>query len=287
MNAACEAFQAHPKPHDDGVIRRFVTGSQSLDRALFGGIACGKVTEIAGRSNTGKTQLCMTLAALVGRSGRGIVYVSSNAGSRGRLVEILRTRGCDSREVRKVTEKIAFASVLSTLECVELLENLSADVSAMRWYPDEIDPGDGMGPAAAKELVRCLGLVIVDSLSGILKPELGSDSGMSGMNALRRILERLAEETRCAVVTVNTFTDSKEGGPKLSFGKSWLGLPDTRITLEQKHSLPTDIYQSSNGLHSEADVPDLELSATVLAKNNNNVTSCDVCVGKTGLYDGS
>lgn len=43
---------------------KLTTGSPALDRHLAGGFPCGSVTEIAGESGSGKTQLCLQIALL-------------------------------------------------------------------------------------------------------------------------------------------------------------------------------------------------------------------------------
>ncbi len=42
------------------------TGLKPVDDALCGGVANGAITELVGRSGCGKTQLCLTLSAMVG-----------------------------------------------------------------------------------------------------------------------------------------------------------------------------------------------------------------------------
>ena len=50
-------------------------GCPLLDRALGGGVRRGALTEVAGASGAGKTQLCLQVCVAAARRGQGVVYL--------------------------------------------------------------------------------------------------------------------------------------------------------------------------------------------------------------------
>ena len=71
------------------------TGLADLDAAMGGGIPAGSLTELVGDSGVGKTQLCLTLTALVAASdaSAGVIYIDTEGKfSAARLAEIVRGR---------------------------------------------------------------------------------------------------------------------------------------------------------------------------------------------------
>lgn len=76
----------------EGMCR--IAGSTRLDDLLGGGLFPGEVCEVAGPSGVGKTQLCLTVAALTALSGVPVVYLDSGNGfSSERVLELLHARG--------------------------------------------------------------------------------------------------------------------------------------------------------------------------------------------------
>lgn len=66
------------------------TGCKTLDTLLRGGVREGHLTELCGDSGSGKTQLCMTAAAVTAARAEGVVYIDTGtAVSAARLQKIL------------------------------------------------------------------------------------------------------------------------------------------------------------------------------------------------------
>jgi DNA repair protein RadA len=87
-------------------LRKLSTGSAGLDEMLGGGYEEGKITEVFGASNTGKTQLAIQATVMAAAEGWRSVYVDTESTFRPeRLVQMAESRGLD--------EKTALESVYS------------------------------------------------------------------------------------------------------------------------------------------------------------------------------
>ena len=75
-------------------IRFVPCGYREIDDMLEGGIREGQVTELYGASGSGKTQICLTAAAMTVSRGEGVVYMDTgNSFSARRVGEMLRRLG--------------------------------------------------------------------------------------------------------------------------------------------------------------------------------------------------
>lgn len=61
-------------------VERVSTGSEPLDRLLNGGIEKGIITNVFGESGSGKTNVCVQVAAEVAASGKKLVYIDTEKG---------------------------------------------------------------------------------------------------------------------------------------------------------------------------------------------------------------
>lgn len=61
-------------------VERISTGSEPLDELLNGGVEKGLITNIFGESGSGKTNVCVQVAAEVAESGEKIVYIDTEKG---------------------------------------------------------------------------------------------------------------------------------------------------------------------------------------------------------------
>lgn len=87
-------------------LGKLSTGSEALDGLLVGGYEEGKITEVYGASNTGKTQLGIQATVMAAAKGWRSVYVDTESKFRPERVEqMARSRGID--------EKVALDSIYS------------------------------------------------------------------------------------------------------------------------------------------------------------------------------
>ncbi len=102
----------------------FSTGSTEIDRLLGGGFRAGRLTELFGRSNSGKTQLAMQTALMAAKQGTKCLYVDTEGSFRPeRLEEMARARAW---EVQELLERIVYVRSDSSSEQVELVRSMDS-----------------------------------------------------------------------------------------------------------------------------------------------------------------
>jgi len=95
----------------------FTSGSKAIDGLLGGGYRIGRLTEVFGRSNTGKSQLAMQAALLAAKQGTRTLFVDTEGSFRPeRLEEMAKARGWKSDGI---LEKILYVRIDSSSEQVE------------------------------------------------------------------------------------------------------------------------------------------------------------------------
>lgn len=105
-------------------FRMLTSGSASIDRLLGGGYREGRVVELLGRSNTGKTQLAMQAALFASRTGRKALYVDTEGGFRPeRLEGMAEARGWDPSGI---LERIVYVRSDSFAEQMEVVLKMNA-----------------------------------------------------------------------------------------------------------------------------------------------------------------
>jgi DNA repair protein RadA len=139
-------------------FRFFSSGSPTIDRLLGGGYRAGRIIELFGRSNTGKTQLAMQAVLAAARAGVRSLYVDTEGAFRPeRLEEMARARGW---EIDGLLEQIAYIRSDSSSEQMETVRRMA------------------VRPATA----RCE-LVVVDTLTRNFSVELPGRSNLSSRQA--------------------------------------------------------------------------------------------------------
>jgi len=100
------------------------TGSDSFDKLLGGGYRAGTLTELFGKSNSGKTQLAMQAILVAARDGMKSLYIDTEGAFRPERVEgIARARGWG---VDGVLEKMVYTRCDSSSEQVETVRRMSS-----------------------------------------------------------------------------------------------------------------------------------------------------------------
>jgi DNA repair protein RadA len=101
--------------------KRYTTGSKALDGLLGGGIPEEELTEFTGEYETGKTEICMTVALLAADQGVNTWILDTEGALSGkRLAEMAEARGLD---VKKVLSHIYYGPVYGTEHLLFLLQN--------------------------------------------------------------------------------------------------------------------------------------------------------------------
>ena len=156
----------------------FGTGSSEIDRLLGGGFRAGRLTEVFGRSNSGKSQLAMQAALVAAHGGARCLYMDTEGAFRPeRLEEIARARGW---EIGGVLERIVYVRCDSSSEQMEAIQRM-----------------------AARPTTASCRLVIVDTLTRNFSVELPGRSNLQSRQAALNI--HLSEMARDAYLAARAY----------------------------------------------------------------------------------
>ncbi|XP_008072483.1 DNA repair protein RAD51 homolog 4 isoform X1 [Carlito syrichta] len=195
------------------------TGLGSLDKLLDAGLYTGEVTEIVGGPGSGKTQICLCVAANMAHSlQQNVLYVDSNGGlTASRLLQLLQARTQDEEEQAGALQRIQVVHVFDIFQMLGVLQDLRGTVA------QQVTGSSGT-----------LRMVVVDSVTAVVSPLLGGQQreGLALMMQLARELKTLARDLGMAVVVTNHITRDRDSGRlKPALGRSWSFVPSTRILL--------------------------------------------------------
>jgi len=130
MKAEVAEKTNRPLETDGDSVRRvstfpfYSTGSASIDKLLGGGYRAGTLSELFGRSNSGKTQLAMQAALVAARDGMRSLYVDTEGAFRPeRVDEIARARGW---KIDGLLEKMVYARCDSSSEQMEAVRKMGS-----------------------------------------------------------------------------------------------------------------------------------------------------------------
>ncbi|KAG2459208.1 RA51D protein, partial [Polypterus senegalus] len=201
------------------------TGNESLDKLLDSGLYTGEVTELIGAPGSGKTQVCLGVAANVAcELKRNVVYIDSTGGlSASRLLEIVKSKVSTAEQQDKFDRN----HILVTYELLTVNEMVSFVLQS---------------PSGSSSLKA----VIVDSVRAVLLPVIGGNQteGLSLMMQLAGELRMISRDFCVAVLVTNHVTRESNGAVKPGLGRSWSHVPRTRILLQHVNSEMT----TQNGL---------------------------------------
>nr|CAB3265406.1 DNA repair protein RAD51 homolog 3-like [Phallusia mammillata] len=222
-----------------------VTFCRSLDEALGGGISIGSVTEIAGESGCGKTQLAFQLSvnvqipsALGGAEGEAIFIDTENTFSTNRLVDIsesvvqhctnLCQNGGSNFTIDMCMSKIYLFKCLTIVELIATVHQLH---SFIQTHPN----------------VR---LLVVDSIANCVRAEEDMKTRNKVLNDLAQKFRSLAINDNLAVVLINQVTTSfsaigSSGVMIPALGATWSHVAATKIMLiKQENERFALLYKS-------------------------------------------
>uniref|UniRef100_A0A182NK24 RecA family profile 1 domain-containing protein n=1 Tax=Anopheles dirus TaxID=7168 RepID=A0A182NK24_9DIPT len=222
----------------------FSTGLASLDELLQGGLLPGHVYELCGESGSGKTQLCVTVAAHVALQQRcQVFYVDTKCDFSGtKVMHVLNAsqqRKLSERELGHTMARIRVERIFSPALLVQVVEELAA----------------GKHLDANKPLK----LLIIDSLPALWYLFQDAASSCEPLGLLTKLicsLRKLATAYSVAVVLVNlaiaggTGSDVKRklcpNGSYPALGRYWESAPGTRLLLVRDESHPEPVNRRSS-----------------------------------------
>lgn len=163
----------------------FSSGSAAIDGLLGGGYSQGRLYEIFGKSNSGKTQLAMQAVLVAAISGHRALFVDTEGTFRPeRLEGVAAKRGWD---LGGALDRVVYVRTDSSAEQMELVKRMGA-----------------------RETTKACRLVVIDTLSRNFSVELPGRSNMSSrQEALGVHLSQMARDAylnRRAYVLTNRVT---------------------------------------------------------------------------------
>ncbi|XP_074244483.1 DNA repair protein RAD51 homolog 4 isoform X2 [Saimiri boliviensis] len=110
------------------------TGIGSLDKLLDAGLYTGEVTEIVGGPGSGKTQVCLCVAANVAHSlQQNVLYVDSSGGlTASRLLQLLQAKTQDEEEQAEALQRIQVVYAFDIFQMLDVLQELRGTVVQQR-----------------------------------------------------------------------------------------------------------------------------------------------------------
>nr|KJB55952.1 hypothetical protein B456_009G102000 [Gossypium raimondii] len=210
----------------------FPTGIQGIDLLLGDGIHVGQLTELVGPSSSGKTQVCLRTASNVARNHMVLYLDTGNSFSPQRIAYFLgKTISPSSAQAKnqflqKVMSNISCHSVFDIFAMFDVLHQLESYLRCQ----------DGRGGCQMR-------LLIVDSISSLISPVLGSsstlgvinsklmDTGRALMTSAGYLLKKLAHQHNLAVLIINHTVGGEGGSSKPALGDSWKCIPHSRLFL--------------------------------------------------------
>ena len=199
------------------------TGFAEVDELVDGGIRPCQHVELAGMPATGKTQICMAMAASNARNGSHVVYVDTQNAFHVRRAAQLAKWDLETKEEReRVLANIHVVRLYDLFDAFQLLDALGVEY-AMRNHRG----------------IKESRVLIVDSLSSLISPHLGAGTGLGYalMIALAHSIRKLAHAHRVAVLSTNHLVkqdvnETKHAVPAL--GEGWVYQPHTRLMLTRE-----------------------------------------------------
>lgn len=218
-------------------LRLMPIGVQSLDSMIGGGLKETTVTEIAGETSSGKTQLCLLAAVMTAqRSERVYYFDTTNSFSAARLQQLSEATGPE--ELKAVLDNITVVTCHSIHALLSSLNEIAqqASTTAPNVWPK---------------------LVIIDSMSALLSPLVGASQHNQGhvlVAETARLLRHTADALQCSVLVTNhvvgagsggfaagreegSGSSTRAGGVNLAFkpalGEQWRGAPHVRLQLSR------------------------------------------------------
>jgi RecA/RadA recombinase len=282
---------------ESAVVVKLTSGSVALDELLGGGISTNEVTEIVGRSGSGKTQMCFTLAVEAVHAGYSVLFLdTTNSYSTSRLMEISKTRlglrnySCASSAFSTIGTRVRVERVFDIFSALAFVENLCC--SLLR----------------REEPSRTPTLLILDSVTALIAPVLGGEGrsfgGQALISHLAASLHRLANQCHVGVIVTNearssasdfSAADEVDGGGSLknfaavkpALGQSWMYTASVRIAL---NAAPSNILQtmphhslSSTRCSHASVVKHPRMVSTSFAAKDILEHSVDICIGVSGV----
>lgn len=202
----------------------------NLNTLLRGGLPPYSVIQLAGASNTAKTQTAFTIAANALISRHGVIWLDTSCISavHTRIHSILHARHVTPEDIATIADALLVLPASSHDQAIHALHTIRRDSELLETVAHE-----SVGVACAISAVRVL---VFDSIASVVAPMLGlkTDDGWNGhvgMSEIARALRWFAWKGVCVVVTNRVVRDGRGMHPAL--GRFWEAFVDVDIMTEQ------------------------------------------------------
>ncbi|CAK8677422.1 unnamed protein product [Clavelina lepadiformis] len=221
--------------HGDG-LQHISTSCFAIDNLLDGGFPLGHVSQVAGESASGKTQLCFQLCINVqipssfGGMGANSIYVDTeNTFISSRLLEMAESTVENLRkratEVKGLPTPDTFLSTIYLFRCQEAVQLLSVAHQLFDFIKQH----------------PTVKLIVVDSIAHCLRSEEDSKTRLRFLHNLAEIFRKLSRDFHLAVVIINqvstklsaSFHGTSSVIPAL--GAIWSNVPSVKLMLTKQN----------------------------------------------------
>ncbi|XP_034247672.1 DNA repair protein XRCC3 [Thrips palmi] len=203
--------------------KRLSTGCHILDHALGGGFPARGITELAGESGCGKTQLCLQLCL-------GVQYSQSQGGFNSGAVYICTEDSFPTNRLQQL-----FHTYSRRRGVCGSAKNFGDNI-----FIEHIADAAGMRQCVLGRLPKLMtsqrvGLIVIDSVAGIFRSSYENNEIRNRAEDMRVVagqLHKIAAEYGVCIICVNQVTASD--GPERcipALGLAWSNLVTTRIQL--------------------------------------------------------
>lgn len=222
--------------------------AQAIAGALFDLTAAvdGDLVDVIGAPGSGKTQLCLTVAAIAAAAGKGVVLFDTNAAlSVRRVAAILEARKVSAKEAEKACGRIIHIPVATLADAESALSRLSDDICVAKTIaPASMTLQSCSGSVDGKsvnvqDILADVGVIVFDSVASLLSPALGHRrpdgwDGYACSNSLAAHFRSLARMTRATLLVTNRRL-GRDGDSecKGALGRSWAHVCDAKVYLEE------------------------------------------------------
>lgn len=205
------------------------TRSASLTNALNGGWPAASIVQLAGATQTCKTQTALSAAASALQISQGVIWLdtSSHHATHARLTHILSSRGLNDSEVQHALSFLLLIPAPTPQQAITILRDLQSDQATLSVVQTNSIP---------ELVIRSPRIIALDSAASLLGPVLGLRSeGWSGhvlLNEMAVLLRSLSVRTAATVLVTNRVVKGVDGRPAL--GNAWACFPDVCLLLERR-----------------------------------------------------
>uniref|UniRef100_A0A8D2IT87 RAD51 paralog D n=1 Tax=Varanus komodoensis TaxID=61221 RepID=A0A8D2IT87_VARKO len=200
------------------------TGIQSLDKLLDSGLYTGELTELVGAPGTGKTQVCLSIAACAAQFlKQSVLYVDSTGGvTAARLLQLLELKTEDKQEQVSALQRIQVVRVFDAYRLLDVLQEYRISVA---------------------QQITCASppakVVLVDSIAAVVCPLLGRrqpdgkpPAGLASPPPPGDTQREPRGPVPRSRLTNHVTRDTSNGSLKPALGRSWSFVPSTRVLLK-------------------------------------------------------